>query len=260
MGLKLSLHSVTSTIKSVTQTVAKTVSKAGGSGSSNKTSSSNKSNTSSKKQTGVSSKSAGSNKPASASNKANTKYVTNAPALYNASGKKTAGTSAGSLNRPAQSYEVQKKALEATRKKSVLTGTTNKSALKPVSIQVPITQKKKDPSEKATSNNRPAKSNTHVKDYTPTASREGAGKPFYHSGTVAKGVKGVASGVAGMLPYAGDVKDAQEVITGKDLIAGKKLTKGERIVTGAAAILPAVSGPMLRTAGKGAKIAAKEAP
>ena len=77
---------------------------------------------------------------------------------------------------------------------------------------------------------------------------------------MAKGVKGAASGAAGMLPYVGDVKDAQEVITGKDLIAGKKLSKGERIVTGAAAIIPIVSGPMLRTAGKGVKIAEKKAP
>ncbi|SET31208.1 pre-toxin TG domain-containing protein [[Clostridium] polysaccharolyticum] len=72
--------------------------------------------------------------------------------------------------------------------------------------------------------------------------------------------KGAASGATSLLPYIGDVKDAQEVITGRDLIAGKKLSKGERIVTGAVAILPAVSGPMLRTVGKGAKIAAKEAP
>ncbi|SET16721.1 HNH/ENDO VII family nuclease [[Clostridium] polysaccharolyticum] len=312
MGLKLSVHSIASTLKSVTSTVTKTVSKVTGSSSSSKTSSTSKSGSSSSKTSSTSksgssssktsstsksgssssktsatsksgspsSKTSATSKSGSSSSKSGTaskssspssktsatsksgspssKYVTDAPALYNASGKKTSGTSASSMNRPAESYEAQKKALEAAKNKKTSTnGTTKHPTLKPVAIKVPAAQKKKDSSEKGYSNNRPAKSYTHVKDYTPTASREGAGKPFYHSGTVAKGV---ASGVAGLLPYAGDVKDVQEAVTGRDLITGTKLTKGERIVTGAAAVLPVVSGPMLKTAGKGVTIAAKEAP
>jgi hypothetical protein len=52
------------------------------------------------------------------------------------------------------------------------------------------------------------------------------------------------------IPYVGDVKDAQEVITGKDLITGEKLSTGEKAVTTLAAVVPIVSGNFLRKVGK----------
>ena len=60
--------------------------------------------------------------------------------------------------------------------------------------------------------------------------------------------------------HVGDAKDIQEAVTGKDLITGKKLTGGDRALTITAAVLPVVSGPMLKGAAKGGKIAVKEAP
>ena len=119
---------------------------------------------------------------------------------------------------------------------------------------------KKDAREASYSNNRPKQSYTHVVAYTPTASREGAGQMFYRSKTDPKGAKAGASFATSCIPYLGDAKDIQEAVTGKDLITGKKLTGGERVLTITAATLPVVSGPMLKGAVKGGKVAVKEVP
>lgn len=83
---------------------------------------------------------------------------------------------------------------------------------------------------------------------------------IYSSKTNPKGAKAAASYGASLLPYVGDAKDVQEALSGRDLITGKKLSKGDRAVTSVAAVLPVVSGTMLKSAGEGVKIAAKEVP
>ena len=177
---------------------------------------------------------------------------------------KSSSTSAYSTGRPAESYIPQQKASTAKGKTS-----TKTTQAKPVATQAPVTaKKKKDPSEASYSNGRPQQSYTlqsgknspYVKNYTPTASREGAGTPFYSPKTKPTGAKEAASFGTSLFPYVGDAKDIQEALTGKDLITGKKLTKGERIATSVAAVLPVATGPMLKSAGKGVTIAAKEAP
>ena len=164
-----------------------------------------------------------------------------------------------STGRPKQSYISQPKTSTAKGK------TTAQTKLPvPVAQKAPLVTKtstpKKDPSEASYSNNRPQKSYTHVVAYTPTASREGAGQMFYMSRTNPTGAKEGASFGMSLIPYVGDAKDIQEAVTGKDLITGKKLTGGDRALTITAAVLPVVSGPMLKGAAKGGKIAVKEAP
>ena len=83
---------------------------------------------------------------------------------------------------------------------------------------------------------------------------------FYRNKTEPKGAKAGASFATSCIPYLGDAKDIQEAVTGKDLITGKKLTGGERVLTITAAALPVVSGPMLKGAVKGGKVAVKEVP
>ena len=83
---------------------------------------------------------------------------------------------------------------------------------------------------------------------------------FYINKTNPKGAKAGASFATSCIPYLGDAKDIQEAVTGKDLITGKKLTGGDRVLTITAATLPVVSGPMLKGAVKGGKVAVKEVP
>ena len=134
----------------------------------------------------------------------------------------------------------------------------------PVAQKAPLvtktTKSKKEQSEASYSNNRPKQSYTHVVAYTPTASREGAGQMFYMSKTDPKGAKAGASFATSCIPYVGDAKDIQEAITGKDLITGEKLSGIDRALTITAAGLPVVTGPMLKSAKNGGKIAVEEAP
>ena len=169
-----------------------------------------------------------------------------------------------SSGRPEQSYSTQKKASTTYNQKT--TDNSSKQAKLPVPVaqKAPLVTKtsksKKEQSEASYSNNRPKQSYTHVVAYTPTASREGAGQMFYMSKTDPKGAKAGASFATSCIPYVGDAKDIQEAVTGKDLITGKKLTGGDRLLTIAAAGLPVVSGPMLKSVKNGSKIAVEEAP
>ncbi|MGN6187245.1 MAG: pre-toxin TG domain-containing protein [Thermoanaerobaculia bacterium] len=67
-----------------------------------------------------------------------------------------------------------------------------------------------------------------------------------------------ASTYASSIPFVGDAKDAQEVITGKDLITGEHLTKTARVVTVVAAVLPVVGGKAVRSVLKSAETEAAE--
>ena len=119
---------------------------------------------------------------------------------------------------------------------------------------------KKEQSEASYSNNRPKQSYTHVVAYKPSPSREGAGQMFYMNKTNTKALKAGASFATSCIPYVGDAKDIQEAITGKDLITGEKLTGSDRVLTIASAGLPFVTGPMLKSAKNGGKIAVEKAP
>ena len=236
--------SITSAYKSVVSTVSKTVSKSSStnsksSSSGNKTSGSSKSSSSGNKASGsTSNKTSSSGKKTSATatsktvssnaskvsstskKSTTTKYVTNAAAIYNASGKKVSAPSSVSTGRPKQSYISQQKTSTA---KGKVTAQTKLPV--PVAQKAPLVTKtstsKKDASEASYSNNRPKQSYTHVVAYTPTASREGAGQMFYRNKTEPKGAKAGASFATSCIPYLGDAKDIQEAVTGKDLITGK---------------------------------------
>ena len=80
------------------------------------------------------------------------------------------------------------------------------------------------------------------------------------SKTDPKGAKAGASFATSCIPYVGDAKDVQEAVTGKDLITGEKLTGSDRVLTIASAGLPFVTGPMLKSAKNGGKIAVEKAP
>ena len=56
--------------------------------------------------------------------------------------------------------------------------------------------------------------------------------------------------LTGLIPVVGEGLDAKEAITGEDWLTGEQLSPGERIMSGGAALLPVVSGPMVRTAAK----------
>lgn len=163
-----------------------------------------------------------------------------------------------SNGRPEQSYSTQKKASTTYNQKT--TGNSSKQPKLPVPVAPKAPVIKKDPSEASYSNNRPEKSYTHVVAYKPSPSREGAGQMFYMSKTDPKGAKAGASFATSCIPYVGDAKDIQKAVTGKDLITGKKLTDGDRLLTIAAAGLPVVSEPMLKSVKEGGTIAVKKAP
>ena len=332
MAIKLFGCSITSVYKSVVSTVSKNVSKSSSANSKsssswNKTSGSSKSSSSGNKASGSSS-----NKTSSSGNKVSatatskvvssnvskqsttTKYVKDAAAIYNASGKKVSTPSSISTGRPAQSYTTQKKVGSASSQKTsgnassvkttnakvkTVTTTSSKSTYsksslsvstgrpdqsyatqkkastaynqktsgnssKQAKLPVPVAPKapvvKKDPSEASYSNNRPKQSYTHVVAYKPSPSREGAGQMFYMNKTNTKALKAGASFATSCIPYVGDAKDIQEAITGKDLITGEKLTGSDRVLTIASAGLPFVTGPMLKSAKNGGKIAVEKAP
>ena len=60
---------------------------------------------------------------------------------------------------------------------------------------------------------------------------------------------GGASAIAGFAPVAGDIQDVGQVVTGRDA-NGNPLSTGDRVITGVAAVVPIVSGPMLRWGAK----------
>ena len=73
----------------------------------------------------------------------------------------------------------------------------------------------------------------------------GAYGPPGTSGTIVGG----ASAIAGFAPVAGEIQDAGQVVTGRDA-NGNPLSTGDRVITGVAAVVPIVSGPMLRWGAK----------
>ena len=81
-------------------------------------------------------------------------------------------------------------------------------------------------------------------------SHSGAGRAIGGENTKSSLPRQLASLAAGFIPVVGDVKDAQEVLTGKDLITKEKLSAGERLLTAAGALIPVVSGKVIRAAGK----------
>jgi len=63
----------------------------------------------------------------------------------------------------------------------------------------------------------------------------------------------VVSICMGLVPLAGEGIDAKEAFTGEEFLTGEPLSTGERFMSGGAALLPFVSGPMLRSVGKAFK-------
>ena len=114
--------------KSVASTVSKTVSKVSG-GSSSKSSSTNSKSSSSgnKTSTTATSKTVSSNVSSANKQSTTTKYVTNAAAIYNASGKKVSTPSSVSTGRPAQSYATQAKTSTTNSQKSTVSFATVKT-------------------------------------------------------------------------------------------------------------------------------------
>jgi len=58
----------------------------------------------------------------------------------------------------------------------------------------------------------------------------------------------------GFIPLVGEGLDITEAATGKDWLTGEQLTPGERILTGGTALIPIVSGPIVRGISRTLKI------
>ena len=206
MAIKLFGSSISSIGKSFVSTVSKTVSKVSGGSSSKSTTSNSKSSSSGNKTSASSnSKSSSSGNKASASSNSKssssgnktlvssgskqsttTKYVTNAAAIYNASGKKVSTPSSVSTGRPAQSYATQAKSSTTNSQKSTGSSATVKTTtVKTTTVKITTAKAKtvtstsvkstsiKTPSSVSTG--RPAQSYATQKKVSATSSQKTSG-------------------------------------------------------------------------------------
>ena len=182
MAIKLFGSSITSVYKSVVSTVSKTVSKVSGSSSGKSSSTNSKSSSSGNKtSTTATSKTVSSNVSSANKQSTTTKYVTNAAAIYNASGKKVSTPSSVSTGRPAQSYATQAKSSTTNSQKStgssatVKTTTAKAKAVTSTLVKSASTKVPNSKSPLSISNGRPEQSYSIQKKTSTTYNQKTSG-------------------------------------------------------------------------------------